>query len=141
MKVFTEENILLNQSFSNKEDAINAAGKILMNNGYVSSSYLKLMQKREQVISIYLGNKIAIPHGSNGSENEILESGISLIQVPEGVSFGKGKIANIIIGVAGKNNSHMELLSKIAEIVCDIENVEKLIKAKNKKEILNIIGI
>ncbi|WP_196606727.1 PTS sugar transporter subunit IIA [Pectinatus frisingensis] len=141
MQIFTENNIILNRDFSDKEEAITEAGKILVEQGYVYPEYVDSMQKREQVISTYVGNKIAIPHGVNGSENQIIESGISLIQVPHGVSFGKGKTAYIVVGIAGKNNTHMDILTKLSEVVCDIDNVNKLINAKNKQEILNIIGI
>ncbi|WP_196605769.1 PTS sugar transporter subunit IIA [Pectinatus haikarae] len=141
MNIFTKDNIIINQTFSDKEEAINAAGRILADRGYVQPEYIESMQKREKVISTYVGNKIAIPHGINGSESQIMESGISLLQVPQGVSFGKGKTAYIVIGIAGKNNTHMSILTQLSEIVCDVENVDKLIQAKDEQEILDIIGI
>ncbi|MDQ0202976.1 PTS sugar transporter subunit IIA [Pectinatus haikarae] len=141
MNIFTKDNIIMNQTFSDKEEAINAAGRILADRGYVQPEYIESMQKREKVISTYVGNKIAIPHGINGSESQIMESGISLLQVPQGVSFGKGKTAYIVIGIAGKNNTHMSILTQLSEIVCDVENVDKLIQAKDEQEILDIIGI
>ena len=66
-----------------------------------------------------------------------MASGISFIQVPEGVNY-EGKTANVIIGIAGKNNEHIEILGDIAVACSDLDNVEKLRNAKTKEEILNV---
>ncbi|WP_049222187.1 PTS sugar transporter subunit IIA, partial [Enterococcus avium] len=63
MKIFKDENIQLNQYYENKIEAILAAGKILVENGYVEESYLQDMLAREEEVSTYIGNNIAIPHG------------------------------------------------------------------------------
>lgn len=135
--IFNEDNIRLNASFARKEEAIRAAGQILADNGYVKEEYIDDMLKREEVVSTYIGNHIAIPHGIVKSEERIMASGISFIQVPEGVNY-EGKTANVIIGIAGKNNEHIEILGDIAVACSDLDNVEKLRNAKTKEEILNV---
>lgn len=137
--MLNEENILLNQSFSTKEEAIKKAGELLIKGKYVKEDYIEKMLEREEISTTYIGNNIAIPHGTSESKNEILESGICIIQIPEGVNFGNG-VAKVVIGIAGKENTHMGLLSNIAIICSEIENVEKIINAKTKKEILDLFG-
>ena len=134
-----EENILLNQSFSTKEEAIRKAGELLIKGKYVKEDYIEKMLEREKLSTTYIGNNIAIPHGTSESKNEILESGISIIQIPEGVSFGND-VAKIVIGIAGKENKHIGLLTNIAIICSEVENVEKIVNAKTKKEILDMFG-
>lgn len=135
--VLIENNIILNANFKNKTEAIIEAGKILVNNGYVKEQYIESMIERDKDISIYIGNNLAIPHGMPDSEPYILKSGISVIQVPNGVSFGE-EDAYVVIGIAGKNNTHMDILEKIALVCMEEENIEKIRTAKTKKEILDI---
>ncbi|WP_413725417.1 PTS sugar transporter subunit IIA [Sodalis sp. RH16] len=142
--ILNENNIVLNASFSYKEDAIRAAGKLLLDGGYVTEKYIDYMLKREEVVSTYLGNNLALPHGIDGSENEIIRSGIAVIQVPNGVSFGKDNqndIAHIVIGIAGKDGSHMDILNQIAIACMEEENVQQMRHATNKAEILNLLGL
>lgn len=142
--ILNENNIVLNASFSHKEEAIRAAGQLLLDGGYVTEKYIDYMLKREEVVSTYLGNNLALPHGIDGSENEIIRSGIAVIQVPNGVSFGKDNqddIAHIVIGIAGKDGSHMDILNQIAIACMEEENVQQMRHATNKAEILNLLGL
>lgn len=137
--MLNEDNILLNQSFSTKEEAIRVAGELLVKGNYVKKDYIEKMLERENISTTYIGNNIAIPHGTSESKNDILESGVSIVQVPEGVSFDDG-LAKVVIGIAGKENTHLGLLSNIAIICSEMENVEKIINAKTKQEILDMFG-
>lgn len=134
-----EKNILLNQHFNSKEEAIKKAGELLLNGNYVKENYIEKMLERENISTTYIGNNIAIPHGTSESQKEILKSGISIIQIPEGVSFGHD-IAKVVIGIAGKGNTHLGLLSNIAIICSEMDNVDKIVNAKTKKEILELFG-
>lgn len=137
MNVFDEKNIKLNQKFTNKTDAIVRAGEVLVENGYVDKSYVEDMLKREAEVSTYIGNNIAIPHGIVKSVEKIHHSGISLLQTPEGVPFD-GETAYLVIGIAGRDNEHLEILGKIAEVCSDMDKVEKLRTASTEKEIYEI---
>lgn len=138
-KILKNENIILNQKSEKKEDAIDRVGKMLLNSGYVTPKYIEGMRKREEEFTTYIGNGIAIPHGVNEYKNEILETGLAMIQYPDGVEFGEGKTAYIVIGIAGKGDNHLSLLSQIALTVQDKGNTEHLRYAKTPQEILTII--
>lgn len=137
-EIFPIENIKLNIQLDNKEEAIKYTGQILVENNYVSQEYTECMLQREEVISTYIGSRVAIPHGVDGSQKYIKYSGISFVQVPEGVSFGEGKEANILIGIAGKDDEHLEILSKIAMLLSEEENIDKLVNATSKNEIMKL---
>jgi len=78
----TKKDIRLGQEISNKEEAIRKAGEILVENGYVDSDYIPAMLEREEIVSTYMGNFIAIPHGTDEAKKSIKSTGISIIQIP-----------------------------------------------------------
>ncbi|WP_090406425.1 PTS sugar transporter subunit IIA [Enterococcus malodoratus] len=137
-EIFPLENIKLNVALADKEQAIKAAGQVLVSNGYVDEEYINSMLQREEVVSTYIGSQVAIPHGVDGSQQYIKHSGISFIQVPEGVSFGPEKEAKLLIGIAGKNDEHLEILAKIAGLLGEEENIERLVNARSEKEIAEL---
>lgn len=137
-EVLNSSNIRLNQYLDTKEAAIKKTGDILVENGYVKPEYVQSMQEREKTVSVYVGNNVAIPHGTGDSDELIIKSGISIVQVPKGVKFGN-ETAYVLIGIAGKGNSHLDILSKIAEFCSEPYNVEKIKLASSEKEILDML--
>jgi len=136
--ILAKDNIQLNTTVNSKEDAIRLTGKILVEKGYVEPNYIEKMLEREQLTSTYMGNFVAIPHGTEDSKPFVKESGISFVQVPQGVDFGAGNIVKLLIGIAGKDNEHLDILSNIAIVCSEEENIEKLVSAQSVDEILAI---
>lgn len=134
-----EENIFLNQEFNTKEDAIRFAGEVLVKAGYVEESYVEAMIERDNITSTYMGNHVAIPHGTEAAKKAVLRSGFTVLQVPNGVDFD-GKEAKLIFGIAGKDGTHLDILSGIAVVCSDEENIEQMVQAKTAKELLAIIN-
>ncbi|WP_163654792.1 PTS sugar transporter subunit IIA [Listeria sp. PSOL-1] len=130
------EDIRLNQDFKTKEEAIRAAGSLLFERGYVEEAYIEAMIERDKLTSTFIGNMVAIPHGTNESKETIKNSGIVLLQVPNGVSFD-GNETKIIIGIAGVEKKHLNLLSNIALVCSEKENVQGLIQATNENTIID----
>lgn len=137
--ILNEGNILLSTAPESKYDAIERAGRLLTDNGYVEPEYIEGMKKRESEITTYIGNGIAIPHGTSEYIKHIRKSGIVVLQYPQGVDFGDGNTAYILIGIAGKNNEHMEILSSIALVCQNEQNVAKLRNAATKEEVIAIL--
>lgn len=138
--LFDEQNIVLRASFADKREAISACADLLIGRGYADESYRQDMFDRDQDVSVYIGNGVALPHGLASSKQSIRTSGICFVQVPEGVDFD-GKTAYLLVGVAGKGEEHVELLGKIATILCDEGNISALKKAASKKEVLKILDL
>lgn len=139
MEILRKENIHLNKDFETKDEAIRFAGQVLVDEGYVTEDYIEEMIKRDNNLSTYMGNFIAIPHGTEDSGDMIKKSGLSVIQVPNGVNFGTAdeeKIATVIFGIAGKGDEHLDILSNIAIYASEIDNVIKLADATSEDEIL-----
>ncbi|MBH9581364.1 PTS mannitol transporter subunit IIA [Staphylococcus felis] len=129
-----DENVLLNTSISSKEEAIEQVGALLVKSGAVTAKYIQAMKDREQIVSTYMGNALAIPHGTDEAKNEVLTPALSLLQIPEGLEWD-GEEVKIVIGIAGKDGEHLELLSKIAMTFSEEENVDKIVRANDAQTI------
>jgi len=135
-EIFSLKNIVLNAKADDKFAAITLTGEVLKQNGYITERYIERMKLREEIVSTYLGNGLAIPHGTDGSDCEIIKTGSSL-----GVDFGDGNTAYITIGIAGKEGEHMDLLNKIALICIEEENVMALRNATSSEQILQVLNL
>ena len=135
-EILTPETIELRASVSSRDEAIRRAGRLLVENGNVEERYVDSMFEREKSVSTFMGNAVAIPHGTNDSKQWVARSGLSVITLPEGVEYGDGNVAKLIIGIAGKGDEHIDLLSKIALIVSEEENVEKIVQAETKEQLM-----
>ncbi|WP_077329157.1 PTS sugar transporter subunit IIA [Virgibacillus siamensis] len=135
-EILNEQTIKLGAKLSGKEEAVRYVGGILVDNGYVETEYVEKMLEREEVTSTYMGNYVAIPHGTEDSKNTVTKTGISIVTIPDGVDFGSGNTVKVLIGIAGKGDEHLEVLSKIAIICSEEENIQKMIDADSSEQIL-----
>ena len=95
------------------------------------------MKDREQVVTTFMGNGLAIPHGTDEAKTSVLKSGLTLIQIPDGVDWD-GEEVKVVVGIAGKDGEHLDLLSKIAITFSEEENVERIINASSAEEIKQV---
>ena len=123
--VIVRESICLNQQPVSKEEAIRRAGQMLVERGCVEPEYVDAMLERERLVSTYMGMGIAIPHGTAQAKGTVKKTAITMIQYPEGVDFGDEK-AQLVFGIAGIGDEHLDLLGKIAECLDDPEVLEKM---------------
>lgn len=117
-----------------RDDAIREAGSILVEVGAVDPAYVDSMLERESSVSTYMGNFLAIPHGTNEAKDEIRRSALSVIRYDEPIDWG-GEEARFVVGIAGIENEHLEILSKIAIIFSDDEAVQRLVEARSADEL------
>lgn len=137
-----ENMIKLNQDFTNRDLAIRAAGQLLVAGGCVDPGYIDSMIARNNDVSTYMGNFVAIPHGTDEGKKHIKETGISIVQVPMGVDFSDDdneQLVTVVFGISGRNNEHLELLSQIALFCSDVSNVAKLADAQSAQEIIDLL--
>ncbi|MET0783083.1 MAG: PTS sugar transporter subunit IIA [Leifsonia flava] len=109
-----------------RDEAIRAAGAILVEVGAVDAAYVDAMLEREGSVSTYMGNFLAIPHGTNEAKDTIRKSGLSFTRYDEPIDWN-GDEVRFVVGIAGIDNEHLEILSKIAIIFSDEDEVEKLL--------------
>ena len=123
--------IKVGQTPVSKEEAIRAAGELLVAEGCVEPPYVDAMLDREKVFTTYMGMGIAIPHGTSEAKAQVKKTGITLVQYPEGVDFGDEK-ANLVFGIAGVGDEHLDMIQKIVQA---LENPEELEKMKTTDDV------
>ena len=121
-----------------KEDAIRAAGRLLVEQGCVDESYIDAMLEREELVTTYIGMGIAIPHGTAAQKARVKKSGIVVLQYPEGTPFGEEK-ANLVFGIAGVGDEHLDLLSNICTALEDEEVLNNLKTTKDVSYVLKCL--
>jgi phosphoenolpyruvate-protein phosphotransferase len=132
----TPQNIRIGARAANKNEAIRAAGQVLVESGCIEPGYIESMIGREGQANTYLGNGISIPHGMAKDRELIRATGISVVQLPEGVEWGPGKRAHIIVGIAAKSDEHLGILAALTDVLDDPTRAELLSTTKNPDDIV-----
>ena len=138
----TEKDIFLGLTAQNKEEAIRFAGQKLVDNGYVKPVYIEAMLERERLTSTYLGESIAVPHGTIEAKESVINTGIVFCQYPAGVQFGEeaDDKAKIVIGIAARNNEHLDVIAKLTNALDDPNIIAKLSSTTHFDEVLAILS-
>lgn len=124
-ELLLRENIRVNCKADTQEQVIRQVGQMLVDSGYVKQSYVDGMVEREKTFSTFMGNGLALPHGVEAAKKEIKSSGIAVLTFPEGTDWDGNKV-NIVIGIAGVGEEHLDILSVIADKMMDETTAEKL---------------
>ena len=131
-------NVVAAGSATTKLDAIREAGALLVSAGAVREDYVDSMFDREASVSTYMGNFLAIPHGTNDAKESIVRSALSLVRYAEPIDWN-GQQVRFAVGIAGLNNEHLEILQKIAIVFSDEDEVQKLIDAVTAEDIFTLL--
>lgn len=131
----SNELIRLGAKPADKQEAIRQVAAILAENGKVAPQYVDGMFEREAQENTYLGNGVAIPHGTPQSREFIKETAIAILQVPEGVDWEDGEPAHLIVGIAASDNEHLAVLKRLSNVVGDEEVAQRLAVTTDVNEI------
>ncbi|MDU7785233.1 MAG: fused PTS fructose transporter subunit IIA/HPr protein [Aggregatibacter aphrophilus] len=134
-----ESNIHLAAQADNKQQAIELAANALEQAGYVEHGYLQGMLGREQQTSTFLGNGIAIPHGTLETRDMVKDTGVQIFQFPQGIEWGEGNIAYVVIGIAARSDEHLALLRQLTHVLGDEDTAAKLATLTDVKKFRAIL--
>jgi len=136
------ENIFLGRTASHKEEAIRFAGEQLVKGGYVQPEYVEAMLEREKLTPTYLGESIAVPHGTVEAKDRVLKTGVVFCQYPAGVRFGEEEddIARLVIGIAARNNEHIQVITSLTNALDDETVIERLANTTSVEEVLALLN-
>ncbi len=132
------DSIVLTGAATTSDAAITEAGQLLVAAGAVEPAYVEAMHERERSVSTYMGNGLAIPHGTNEAKGAIRRTGISFVRYPEPIDWN-GKPAEFVVGIAGAGKDHMGLLSQIAQVFLNKEEVTRLREAQTPEEVKAVL--
>ncbi|WP_173923586.1 PTS sugar transporter subunit IIA [Agromyces sp. Marseille-P2726] len=133
-QILAPENVLIVPGGATRDEAIREAGRVLVEAGAVEPSYVDSMLERESTVSTYMGNWLAIPHGTNEAKDLIRKSALSLLRYEQPIDWG-GEPTRFVVGIAGLGDEHLEILSKIAIVFSDEDQVNTLLAAGSSDEL------
>jgi PTS system mannitol-specific IIC component len=137
--ILVADSVVLNGTATTRDAAIDEAGRLLLDRGAVDRGYIDAMHEREESVSTYMGSFLAIPHGTNAAKDHIMKSAVSVIRYPNGIDWN-GKEVKFVVGVAGINNEHLQILSSIAKVFTNKAQVAQLEAATTVDEVLALFG-
>ncbi|MCD2499693.1 MULTISPECIES: PTS sugar transporter subunit IIA [Microbacterium] len=137
--ILRPDSVRIHPNGTTQEAAMKEAADILVAAGAVTDGYFAAMQLREATVSTYMGNELAIPHGTNETKDTILESGLSLVRYDGGVDWG-GEPVSFVVGIAGKGDEHLEILGRIAILFSDEDDLARLKAAATPQELFELVA-
>ncbi len=134
--------VFLGLQANSKEEAIRFAGEQLVKAGFVQPSYVNAMFAREQMVSTYLGEGLAVPHGTSDAKDSVLKTGIVVCQYPNGVRFTDEEdgVAKLVVGIAAKGNDHIQILSAITNALDDEQAMKTLTSTNDVEKVLALLS-
>ncbi|HEJ7040480.1 MAG: fused PTS fructose transporter subunit IIA/HPr protein [Serratia liquefaciens] len=135
----SQQDIHLGATASNKQEAIRQVAAALTEAGCVSAPYVDGMLQRELQTSTYLGNGIAIPHGTTDTRDLVLNTGVQVFQFPQGIEWGEGQTAYVVIGIAARSDEHLALLRQLTHVLSDDSVAEQLAKTTSAEELRSLL--
>lgn len=137
--ILTAERVVLADRTPTREEAIRDVGRLLVEAGAVREGYIDSMLEREQTVSTSMGNFLAIPHGTNDGRAFIDRTALAVIRYPEVIDWG-GDEVRFVVGIAGRENEHLEILGRIAVLFSDDDDVQALLTAPDAAALFDIIS-
>lgn len=137
-ELLAEASIHLDASATGRDDAIRQAGAALMAVGAVDAAYIDAMIDRENSVSTFMGEGVAIPHGTLAAKDSVSADALSMIKFPDGVDWD-GNDVRIAFGIAAKGNGHIALLSQLATVLMDPDKAAALRAATTVAEVYALL--
>ncbi len=140
--VLIKEAILVDQNITDLNQSIDLAGKLLLDNGYIDEEYIESMKEKvlEHPYTTYLpGAGVAIPHGMSDGFKYIKHTGISVLQIPNGLNWLDEKVY-IIIAIAANSDEHMNVLASLSDALESEEDAKKLWTTNSVDKLFEILS-
>jgi mannitol/fructose-specific phosphotransferase system IIA component len=137
--VIGRDAVLLAQRAEDKWDALRQSGELLVRIGAVAPPYADAILERERSISTYMGEGVAIPHGTDASRVHVRRTALGVLRYPDGVDWGDG-VVTLCIPIAASGEEHVAVLSALARILTEPDQAERLRSATDPDEILALLA-
>ncbi|CAJ0703141.1 hypothetical protein LMG18102_03895 [Ralstonia mannitolilytica] len=130
------ERIRLQQRATNKEGAIRAAGQLLADSGCIDPAYIDSLLRRETVANTFLGHGVAIPHGMGEDRHLIRQTGIAVLQFPDGLEWHPGQTTHLVFAIAAQSDEHIVLLRRLTRLLNDDARLRQLFTTQDAEDIV-----
>jgi len=138
-ELIAKESIRLNESATDKFDAIRQVGAALLETGAIDASYIDAMIERENTISTFVGEGVAIPHGTLKGKDSVKHDALSVLRFPDGIDWDGNEVI-VCVGIAARGNGHIALLSQLATVLMEPEKAAALRAATTSDEVYALLA-
>ena len=132
--------IRLGATASSREEAVRLCGELLKSLGAVEDSYIDAMWERENIISSFMGEGVAIPHGTDASRAAVIFTQLVFVRFANEVDWDGEKV-RLCIGIAAKGDEHGEVLGNLADKLLDPTSYKKLMESDSTTELLELLNV
>jgi mannitol PTS system EIIA component len=136
--LLAEDSIRLSETAADRFDAVRRCGQALLEAGAVDASYIDAMLQREHSVSTFVGEGVAIPHGTLAGKESVLKDALVVLRFPDGVDWD-GNDVRVCVGIAAAGGGHIALLSQLAEILLDPAKAEQLRTATEAQQVYALL--
>ena len=140
MLQLSESQVRLGLSAPDKAEAIRIAGRAMVDSGLIDPGYIDSMLGRENVAGTYLGSGIAIPHGLPEARDLVRRTGVVVAQFPQGVDWGTGELARLVVGIAAKSDEHIAVLQRLTSVLGDPAEAERLGTTRDPRDVMAVLN-
>jgi mannitol/fructose-specific phosphotransferase system IIA component len=140
-ELLTAETIRLGISVADRADAISQAGRVLVEAGAIEQAYVDAMHEREQVMSSYMGEGFALPHGTDESRRHVNRAAVAFLQFSEPIVWEEDDEETLAaLAVAAKSDEHVGVLATLAKVLVDEDKAERLRTTGDVNEVLELLA-
>jgi PTS system mannitol-specific IIA component len=137
--LLAEHSIVLDAQASSRDDAIRQVGAILIQAGAIEPEYVESMIARENSVSTYVGESVAVPHGLLSGRDAVLRDAIAVVRFPDGVDWN-GNDVRVVVGIAAHANGHIGLLLELATVLLDPMKAAALRAATRAEQVYDVLA-
>jgi len=136
--MLSREGVRLGLKAADRTDAIQQAGDVLVDIGAVEAPYVEAMHEREKILSSYVGEAFALPHGTDQSRVHIKRSAVAFLQFPGGLDW-EGESVRACIAIAAQSDEHIHVMASLAEVLIDADKAEVLRNTSDPEEVMKLL--
>jgi phosphocarrier protein FPr len=140
MLTLTANDVRLGATAPDWQHALAQAAGELERAGRTTADYLTGMMTREQQSSTVLGNGIAIPHGTPDSRSAVLDTGIRLLQFPDGVTWHDGNRVHVLVAIAAQSDEHLDILRDLTRVLDQPGLADQLAQADDAEALVRLLS-
>jgi PTS system mannitol-specific IIA component len=136
--LLTSDAIRLPERAGSRDEAIRRCGEVLVSVGAVSGEYVDAMLARERSVSTYIGEGVAIPHGTLNSKENVRRDALAVLRFPDGVDWD-GNDVRVCVAIAAAGDGHIDILASLAEVLMDPDQAQRLRNATDPADVLELL--
>ena len=138
-RLLPASSITLASSATTRDDAIREAGALLVSAGAVDPDYIDQMLERERVVSTFVGEGIAMPHGTLTAKSDVRNEGLAVLLLTNPVDWA-GQPVTLVIGIAAHGRRYITLLSQLATVLLDDGRARSLRDATTPEQVRRVLA-